>query len=499
MKKFILLFAVLFSVLLLALPAYATDITVSSDCSLADAITAANKDEAVGGCSAGDGADVITLSENIALSRALPLITSEMTIEGADYTIQGKDHFHIIGVHSRGNLTLNEVTITNGRSFWGGAIGNFGILTITNSIIRDNSADEGGAIGNEGTLTIRNSSISNNRSQQYGGAIHIEDGTLTISSSSFSDNWAASAGGAIYNLGSITVTDSSFNNNSIGIPIGTLGGTFGGAIHIEDGTLTISSSSFSGNSARSAGAIHNKGELSISNSSFSGNSARYAGAIYNKGELSISNSSFSDNWAGEQGGAILNRLRALSIGNGTLSISNSSFSGNSADINGGAINSYNGTLSISNSTFNDNSAGKDGGAIDSHDRTSSISNSTFHGNSAGEDGGSVYIRDSDRKFYLYNSILAGGQRGDDCFGRLAENISNLIEDGSCFAELIGDPMLGELVRPEDGSPAYYPLLEGSPAIDAADAEHCTETDQIGTARPQGVGCDIGAIEYTPNQ
>ena len=462
MKKFILLFAVLFSVLLLALPAYAADITVSSDCSLADAITAANKDEAVGGCSAGDGADVITLSENIALSRALPLITSEMTIEGADYTIQGKDHFHIIGVHSRGNLALNEVTITNGRSGWGGAIGNFGILTITNSIIRDNSADEGGAIGNEGTLTIRNSSISNNRSQQDGGAIHIDDGTLTISSSSFSDNWAGSAGGAIYNLGSITVTDSSFNNNSTG----TFG--VGGAIHIEDGTLTISSSSFSDNSARDAGAIYNKGELSISNSSFSGNSA------------------------GRDGGAI-------DSNKGELSISNSSFSGNSADINGGAINSYNGTLSISNSTFNGNSAGKDGGAIDSHDRTSSISNSTFNGNSAGKDGGSVYIRDGNRKFYLYNSILAGSQRGDDCFGRLAENISSLIEDGSCFAELIGDPMLGELVRPEDGSPAYYPLLEGSPAIDAADAEHCTETDQIGTARPQGAGCDIGAIEYAPNQ
>ena len=439
MKKFILLFAVLFSVLLLALPAYAADITVSSDCSLADAITAANKDEAVGGCSAGDGADVITLSENIALSRALPLITSEMTIEGAGYTIQGKDRFHIIGVHSRGNLTLNEVTITNGRAGWGGAIGNFGILTITNSIIRDNSADEGGAIGNEGTLTIRNSSISNNTSEES-GAIDNEGGTLTISNSSFSGNSAARyRGGAIYSYG----------------------------------TLSISNSSFSDNSANwEGGAIVNGGELSINNSSFSGNSAvvrgRAGGAIYNRhGTLTVTNSSFSDNSAGGDGGAIYNRYE---------------------------------TLSISNSTFSGNSAGGDGGAIDNYnsDGTLIVTNSTFSGNSAGEDGGGIYDDSTKLTVYLINSIIAGSI-GGDCFGRLAENISNLIEDGSCFAELIGDPMLGELVRPEDGSPAYYPLLEGSPAIDAADAEHCTETDQIGTARPQGAGCDIGAIEYTPNQ
>ncbi len=39
-----------------------------------------------------------------------------------------------------------------------------------------------------------------------------------------------------------------------------------------------------------------------------------------------------------------------------------------------------------------------------------------------------------------------------------------------------------------------PLLDGSPALDAADAEFCLETDQIGTARPQGGGCDAGAYE-----
>ena len=84
-------------------------------------------------------------------------------------------------------------------------------------------------------------------------------------------------------------------------------------------------------------------------------------------------------------------------------------------------------------------------------------------------------------------------------GGLTHAASNLIEDGSCGAEFSGDPMLGDLVQPEDGSPAYYPLQPGSPAIDAASSNHCLDSDQIGTPRPQGDACDIGAIEYVQKE
>ena len=47
-----------------------------------------------------------------------------------------------------------------------------------------------------------------------------------------------------------------------------------------------------------------------------------------------------------------------------------------------------------------------------------------------------------------------------------------------------------------GSPAYIAILDGSPALDSADARFCPETDQLGTSRPQGAGCDIGAFEST---
>ncbi len=47
---------------------------------------------------------------------------------------------------------------------------------------------------------------------------------------------------------------------------------------------------------------------------------------------------------------------------------------------------------------------------------------------------------------------------------------------------------------ETGTPAYFPLLPGSPAIDAGVSSRCPSVDQRGVRRPQGSGCDIGAYE-----
>ena len=93
---------------------------------------------------------------------------------------------------------------------------------------------------------------------------------------------------------------------------------------------------------------------------------------------------------------------------------------------------------------------------------------------------------------LRNSIIAGSS-GADCQGSLAENSSNYIEDGSCSPDLSssdGSIELGELT----GSPAYHPLLDGSAAIDAGDADVCSDVDQTGKARYWGEGCDLGAFE-----
>ena len=68
---------------------------------------------------------------------------------------------------------------------------------------------------------------------------------------------------------------------------------------------------------------------------------------------------------------------------------------------------------------------------------------------------------------MRNSIVAETDATAACVTELEQSIGNLTQDGT--------------------------RAEGT----AADARFCTETDQLGRARPQGGGCDIGAIEAMP--
>ncbi len=520
MSKFRLIFVVLFA-LFFASSAYAADIRLSSRCTLADAIIAANNDRAEGDCPAGRGADTIILSQDITLRAELPAITSKITIEGNGYTISGNNRYRIF-YNDGGTLTIHDLTMTKGRvenegelifdadsslkatetNPVGGAIANWaGTITISDSSFSGNSAEWGGAIFNGGELSISDSSFRRNSAERGGAILNGEE--LSITNSAFQNN-LAEAGGAIANSEELSISDSAFRHNSA---------EYGGAIANSE-ELSMVRGTFSDNSAEFGGAIVNVDELSITDSSFSDNSAEFGGAVYNweDGELSISDSSFSDNSAEVGGGAIFNDGE-LSISSspfsdnsavfggaidnaedGELSITDSSFSDNSAELFGGAIdNAEDGELSITDSSFSDNSAGQ-GGAIDNwEDGTLSIVNGTFSGNSADTDGGAIA---NGGELSIINTIIAG-RGGDACYSnnRLKQNVRNFIQDGSCSPAFRGNPRLGTLVTPADGSPAYFPLLANSRAIDAADDDYCPATDQIGTERPQGAGCDIGAIEY----
>jgi hypothetical protein len=130
----------------------------------------------------------------------------------------------------------------------------------------------------------------------------------------------------------------------------------GGGI-LNNGALTISNSTFSGNlaaipssSSAVGGAIDNEGTLTITNGTFSGNNAfGGGGGILNDGILKVTNSTFSGNTTVDgAGGGILN--------NGTLIVTNSTFSGNSTEAdNGGGIGNE-GQVTVVNSTFSENSA-----------------------------------------------------------------------------------------------------------------------------------------------
>ena len=180
-------------------------------------LVAANTDAPAGGCAAGNGHDVIQLTRDITMTAATPAITSEITIEGNGYTINGKDRFRIFTLKA-GKLTLNNLTLTRGSNAElngaGAAIGltGAGKLEANNVIFRMNLAANGAAIGARfgGSMTIRNSHFENNRSFGDGGAISMNGGGYaSISNSSFVDNNATATGGAISTTSGILVISNS--------------------------------------------------------------------------------------------------------------------------------------------------------------------------------------------------------------------------------------------------------------------------------------------------
>jgi hypothetical protein len=504
------------AIALLNAPAHAVPSGITVDgttCTLVDAITAANSDTATGGCAAGNGADTITLQTDVTLTASnnyavnsdngLPVISSEITIEGAGHMISrdaGAPAFRLLLVNLNGNLTLHQTTLSGGNSQQsGGAIHNLGTVTVNNSTFSGNSASHGGAIFNSyATVTVSNSTLSDNTASFAGGSIYsTSDSTLTISDSTLSGN-SAEGGGAIYNYGTVTISDSTLSGNSA---------DQGGAIYNKiGGTVSISISTLSDNTANdNGGAINNESTVTVSNSTLSGNTASTnGGGINNNGTATVSNSSLSGNSAGGYGGGIYN--------SDTVTVSNSTLSGNTGGSGGGIYND-NGTVTVSNSTLSGNSAGGGRGGGISNSSTVSISNSTLSGNTASF-GGGIYNSDT---LNLARSLISGNSAGDGAEIYNAATINaanfNLIGYGGdarstnftpSDSDIVPSQALAAILNttladnggPSTGSgPATltHALVPGSPAIDAA-GDSGLATDQRGITRPQGAADDIGAFE-----
>ena len=271
------------------------------------------------------------------------------------------------------------------------------------------------------------------------GTITIEGGGHTISGDGKFPIFYVKGGQLTVN--NLTLT----KGNSIGYRRG-----FGGsAIGIDGGALAVNKTSFVGNSGSAVVIWRSTGE--------------------------INSSSFVANRSGTSGAAIF-------VGQGvTLDVSNSTFSHNLAPSGGSA-------LATNVTTFR--------GIIPSRVTLTHVTIVPRPGIGRGK-GLNILIDENDKNFKVRNSLIVGvkGQylvEGSSCLGPLKQNIGNFIEDGSCASMAGGDPMLAKM----PSAPAYFDLLDGSPALDTADPKYCTETDQLGTPRPQGEGCDVGAIEST---
>jgi CSLREA domain-containing protein len=336
-------------------------------------------------------------------------------------------------------------------------------------------------------ITLTGLTIRKGKTSFYGGGIYNE-GTLTVSDTTLSGNNAGDGGGAIFNSngGTVTLTRSTLSGNSAYV---------GGAIYnYNAGTIILIQSMLSDNFAGSdGGGIYNDvGTLTLNNSRLSGNLAvdgGRGGGIFNSnaGTIILANSTLSDNAASASGGGIYNR--------GNSALSNSTLSGNAAydfDVGGGGI--YNqASLTLANSTLFDNSANLGGGVYNQASLT--LTNSTLSDNSANLGGG---IYNNGGTVTLTNTILNQvSGNGSACAGGLPIDQGGNLDSGiSCnVSSARSNATINLGLLQNNGGPTQT-LLPGadSQAIDGIACTNAPPTDQRGVTRPQGAICDIGAVE-----
>jgi len=199
-------------------------------------------------------------------------------------------------IYSGGTITIVNNTFTgNTTNGDGGGIYTSGTATVTNGVFTANEAACAGGIFNNGVLTVNNSTFANSTGAFYGGGI-----------------WNASfdGGGSISQLATLSVTNCVFTNNAVDGWCSAGSGIFGDG----SGAITVSNSTFANNSTNglyNGGGITGGSPLTITNCTIVDNS----GGGINNNNMTINNTIVAGNTGYDVSGQITgyNNL----IGNGT--------------------------------------------------------------------------------------------------------------------------------------------------------------------------------------
>ncbi|KAA0232894.1 MAG: hypothetical protein JJLCMIEE_03514 [Acidimicrobiales bacterium] len=453
---------------------------------------------------------------------AATLVANDLTITGAGLS----------AITAAGNLELDNATIYDNLGAFAGGAYVQGSATITDSTFSGNEAVIAGGGLTADFATITDSTFSGNTGGGYGGAMAV--GELTLTSSTIDGNTArllgsSSSGGGIY-LGTGTITDTTLTGNTAEVS--------GGGIHAAD-EITISGSTIDTNSSDDDGAglyaetdatvadstLSNNvatdigggayvlGTLDVDSTVVTGNTASAGGGLAAEGTLAVDSSTVNDNTASFI-------AAALASGSSDVVTLSSTISGNATAGIGPSVVAFN-SLQLYSSTVSDNT----GGAI-AYVSAQAV-NSTVSGNTnlglagpsivtafstvTGNDVG-VWQTDPSGTFLSLPSVMA--DNGADCLvsGIGFSSGYNYDTDASCgftdSADTSGgsSPLLGTLADNGGGTETHLPD-PSSPLVDAVPATFeflgiplcpgtvsTLATDQRGITRPQGSGCDIGAVE-----
>jgi hypothetical protein len=193
----------------------------NTDCTLRDAIDAANAD--------GSGStDTIVFSSGvtspITVTSSLSISDSgTLLIDGPGANLlavsggASSTNFSVLTIENGADpATISGLTIENGNTggFGGGIYNSAGTLNVTDSTLSGNAAGVGGGIYNSaGTLNVTDTTLSDNNATFGGGLYNTYSTSVNVTDSTVSDN-TADYGGGIYNFNTVNVTDSTVSDNT---------------------------------------------------------------------------------------------------------------------------------------------------------------------------------------------------------------------------------------------------------------------------------------------
>lgn len=249
--------------------------------------------------SAGSGTDITiqVATPSVSTYPVIQISTGAKTTTLKNLTMRGGDATTGSGgtiyMYSSGaSLVLENCVVKDGRGRFGAGIwaNDFTSLTIDNCTFQDNDSQEHGSAARidsfSGTVNITNSTFQNNNAtatggNYYGGAIYFYNnsaqGTVSIDKSTFSGNSIYSDGAGIYakNISSLSISNSTFTNNTNGSGTGNGGGIY--AYNVP--TLRVSNSTFTGNTCKYfGGAMYIGGSgtvATLTNDTITNNSSSY--------------------------------------------------------------------------------------------------------------------------------------------------------------------------------------------------------------------------------
>jgi hypothetical protein len=362
---------------------------------------------------------------------------------GDDADNGGGGIFNSGGILNLTDININSNNATGAEGSGGGILNDAGIVNISGTtVIRDNMAVRaGGGIeatagsttdltdvilldnttganpGNGGGMhltgtanaTLTNGNVSGNLAASEGGGLWNGIGTLTIDGTEIKENLAFgddadNGGGGIFNAGgTVDITNALIDlNTATGIA-----GSGGGILNDAMGTVIISATVITNNSANragggieaTAGTTTNLTDVTLDDNdagiSLGAPNPGNGGGLHisGDGDVNITNGTVKNNLAALEGGGLWNGTGSMMLDN--VTISTNTASGNAADNGGGGIFNAGGSVNITGGLIDANvangTAGSGGGILNDAGGTLTVNGTEISENQANRAGGGIEV------------------------------------------------------------------------------------------------------------